>query len=192
MKRRCRVAMLVAGLLAISILGAAQQEVPTMEDRLIVFTHQVRMGLTLATVAALSPTLGDLRLHAQQLVNLLEGTKGRHFVQTAVALDLPLGLRSELSVMRDRLSQASQPGEARRLVLTATANVGAFLELALSATLEGLEQRRLDGASGAMLRAYAFLLAAYENPCGTTYVPALWAILRAFDLTERLQPSTDG
>jgi len=35
-----------------------------------------------------------------------------------------------------------------------------------------------------MLRAYAFLAAAYERPAEAPYVPGLWTILRFFGLTE--------
>lgn len=179
-------AILMLGILLLGgVMGVAQDE-RSLEDRLIAFTHQLRMGLTLSTVAAHSPTIVDLRLHAQQLINLLEGVDGDHFVRLAAASELPTGLIVELAAMRTRIDAASPATEVRPLVLTAIKNVRTYLDLALSATLDGIAQRRLDLASADMLRVYAFLLAAYEKPCDAAYVPALWTILRAYDLAGRV------
>lgn len=187
MKRRICVGVLATILMACSILGVGLQEVRTVEDRLIAFTHQIRLGLTLATIAAHSPTLSDVRLHAQQLVNLLEGAEGRHFAEVLSSPDVATGLVLELAAMKSRLENASLPDTSRRLVLTSARNVSTFLDLALSAALESLDARQIDIATADMLRAYAFLLAAYEMPCDTTYVPALWTILGAYDLTESIE-----
>ena len=82
--------------------------------------------------------------------------------------------------------------DSRRLVLSSARNVATFLELALSAAIDGLNARQVDSASNDMLRAYAFLLAAYEKPCDTTYVPALWTILRTFNVAEQMESSDDS
>lgn len=191
MRQRLCAGVLVALFLVTSLGGVAQQEARTFEDRLVALAHQVRMGLTLATVAAHAPTIGDLRLHAQQLVNLLEGVDGRHFARASASAEIPIGIQVELASIRAGFEDASMPDDSRRLVLTSARNVASFLELALSAALDGLDARQVDSASSDMLRAYAFLLAACENPCDTTYVPALWTILRAFNLAERME-SSDG
>ncbi len=186
MRKSIRAAILLGILLMSGVGGTAQQEEQTMEDRLVAFTHQVRMGLTLATVAVHSPTIIDLHLHAQQLINLLEGPDGRHFVRLAATTEIPFGLLNEMTFIRARFEQAQLADSIWARVLVSAKNVRTYMEFALSAALTGLEQRRLDLAVNDMLRAYAFLLAAYEKPCETVYVPALWTILRAYELVTRL------
>ena len=186
-------AMMLLGILLISGIGAtAQQEEQTIEDRLVAFTHQLRMGLTLATVAAHSPTIVDLHLHAQQLVNLLEGADGKHFVPLAATDETPFGLLNEITLMWTRFEQAQLAADIRTRIVASAKNVRTYLDFALSAALAGLAQRRMDAAASDMLRAYAFLLAAYEKPCDTAYVPALWTILRAYDLAVRVETGEGG
>jgi len=176
---------IAAVLLGLVVVAASGQET-TMEDRLISFTHDIRMSLTLATIAANSPTLADLRLHAQQLVNLLEGSQGQHFVRLADEGDTLVGLLMNLDDLRPRLETATLATAAHVRVVASARNVATFLDLALSATLAGLSQRRLDDANADLLRAYAFLLAAYEKPCEAAYVPGWWTIVRAYNLASRL------
>lgn len=186
--------MMTVWLLILAVAATAlvaQPEERTIEERLIAFTQQLRMGLTLATVAAYSPTLGDLRLHAQQLVNLLEGSGGKHFMRPIPSGDEVSGLLGEVTALGIRFEEASIESGVRHRILDAAGNVQLYLSYALEATLSGLGERRLDRASAAMLRAYAFLLAAYEKPCDVTYVPAMWEILRAFDLVGRVGGETD-
>ena len=191
MSKAIRVMILLGVLLLSGIGAAAQQEEQTIEDRLVSFTHQLRMSLTLATVAAYSPTIIDLHLHAQQLVNLLEGPEGSHYALPAVTAEIPSGLLREMVRMRTRIELSQLEGETLARVKTSANNVYTYLEFALSAALEGLDQRGMGTASSDMLRAYAFLLAAYEIPCDVTYVPALWTILRAYNLTGRFETSED-
>jgi len=181
-------AVVLLGILLISGIGAtAQQEEQTIEDRLVVFTHQLRMGLTLATVSAHSPTIVDLHLHAQQLVNLLEGPDGKHFVRLAATDEALFGLLGEMTALRTRLEQAQLAEDIRARVVASAKNVRTYLDFALSAALAGLAQRRMDVATSDMLRAYAFLLAAYEQPCDAAYIPALWTILRVYNLAVRVE-----
>jgi hypothetical protein len=182
--RRAVVCLLIVS--AVAVVTRAQSAEATIEERLVAFSQQLRIGLTLATVAAYSPTLGDLRLHAQQLVNLLEGPQGKHFARPGPPGDEPIGLLVEITALGLRFEVASIDPGARNRVTDAAKNVRTYLSYALEAALAGLEERRVDRAAAAMLRAYAFLLAAYENPCGTAYVPGLWTILRAFELTDRV------
>ncbi len=172
--------------------GFAQPEEPSIEDRLIAFVQQLRLGLTLATVAAYSPTLGDLRLHTQQLVNLLEGVQGKHFARPTPSGIEPIGLLVEIGALRVRFEGPAIEAGVRERVVDATKNVRMYLTFALDAALLGLEERRIDRASMQLFRAYAFLLAAYEKPCDTGHVPALWTILRMLDLTERILPPNDS
>lgn len=171
---------------AIAVAAMGQPGDVTVEERLVALARQLRMGMTLATVAAHSPTLGDLRLHAQQLVNLLEGAQGKHFVRPGEIGEETVGLLVEATSLEHRFEEISIVPEPRARIVAASTNVRAYLSYALDAALSGLDERRLDRAASAMLRAYAFLLAAYEGPCGVSYVPALWTILRAFELTDRV------
>ena len=172
-------------------IGAFAQDERTIEERLVAFSEQLRLGLTLATVAAYSPTLGDLRLHAQQLVNLLEGPQGKHFVRPIPAGQETTGLLVEATALAVRFEAPSIDPEMRRPIGDAARNVRTYLAFALEAALAALNERRIDRASTDMLRTYAFLLAAYEKPCDITYVPALATILRAFDLVERAAGGDD-
>ena len=192
MSGRIRTMLLCGILLMSSVVSLAQEEEQTIEDHLVALAHQLRMCLTLATVAAHSPTIIDLRLHAQQLINLLEGNGGVHFIRSAVAAEIPLGLIRGMTLVRTRLEQSNLEDEALARVKASIKNVSTYLGFSLSAALSGLDQRRMDLASSDMLRAYAFLLAAYENPCDVAYVPALWTILRAYDLTGRVRPDEEG
>jgi len=173
--------------LGVVVSGAiAQSDETAIEERLIAFTQQLRMGLTLATVAAYSPTLGDLRLHAQQLVNLLEGARGKHFVRPVPSAQEVTGLLVDVASLAVRFEASSIDSGTRGVIQDALRNVRTYLAFALEAALAALEERRIDRASSEMLRAYAYLLAAYEKPCDATYVPAMWTILRALNLTERV------
>ena len=178
--------------LAVVGIGAtAQPEERSIDERLVMFTQQLRMGLTLATVAAYSPTLADLRLHAQQLVNLLEGSQGKHFARPLPSREEITGLLVEMTSLSERFEGPSIRPEIRGPIVDAAKNVRTYLSYALEAALSGLGERRIDRASADMMRAYAFLLAAHEKPCGAAYVPAMWTILRAFDLTERVAGETE-
>jgi len=177
---------IVAVLLSFAVMAASAQEVP-MEDRLVSVTHEIRMSLALATIAANSPTLADLRLHAQQLINLLEGTAGAHFVHLAEGIETSSGLLTEMHDLRPQFEMAALPDVVRSRVVASARNVTTFLELALASTLSSLSQRRLGEANADLLRAYAFLLAAYEKPCEATYIPGWWTILRAYNLVTRLE-----
>ncbi len=189
MAKRICLLLLSAAALWGGIMGTAQEG--TLDDRLIVFTQELRMGLTLATVASFSPTMTDLRLHAQQLVNLLEGADGKHFVRPAVSAELPDGLLPESEALQARFASTPLNADVDALVVKSAANVVTYLDLALTAALDGLSQRRWDAANADMLRAFAFLMAAYEKPCGAAYVPGLWTILRTYGLAARLE-APDG
>jgi hypothetical protein len=192
MKRANRATVCLLALAIVTIGVSGQTEERTVEDRLVTFAQQLRMGMALASVAAYSPTLGDLRLHAQQLVNLLEGPNGKHFVHPdPTEVDIP-GLLVEVTWLGTRFNTTSADQESHLRIADAAGNVRTFLTYALEAALTALDSRRMDKASSDMLRAYAFLVAAYERPCDVPYVPALWTILRAFDLTDRTTGVNEG
>jgi hypothetical protein len=186
MVRRVCVLLLCATLLGTGISATAQEM--TLDDRLVVFTQNLRMGLTLATVASFSPTITDLHLHAQQLINLLEGAHGDHFVRPAVPTELPEGLLPELTALLAQFEAAPLDADRGAIVTRSAKNVDTYLRLALTSALNGLSQRRWKEANADMLQAFAFLMAAYEKPCDASYVPGLWTILRTYGLAARLEP----
>jgi len=182
--RQAGIAFLIAASIALAAVGDVVER--TIEDRLAAFAQQLRMGLTLSTLAAYSPTIEDLRVHAQQLVNLLEGARGPHFTRPAQSIEGAAGLIAEASAFGVRFEETLPDPEPRVRVLLATKNIRFYLTEALSEALAGLEERRFDRASMALLRAYAYLLAAYERPGDGASVPGTWTILRAHGLAERL------
>ena len=154
-----------------------------IEARLLQMVERLRLGLSIASVAVYSPTIADIRWHSQQLVNVLEGIHGVHYVRPGVPDDAP-GLLPEIAAVAASFDKSPFEPELRLRLATATKNVRVFLDLALASALSALVQRRLDSAVQDMMRVYAFLSAVYEKPCDTAYVPALWTLLRAFGLTE--------
>jgi len=186
MKRAKRAAAYLILLTVVSIAVGGQTAERTIEDRLVAFTQQLRMGMALASVAAYSPTLDDLRLHAQQLINLLEGAGGKHVVRPSPLVEAVPGLLVEVVALGPRFDALAAEADVRVPIRDAAKNVRTFLSYALEAALSAVDGRRIDRASADMLRAYAFLLAAYERPCDTPYVPALWTILRAYGIVERI------
>jgi len=186
MKRAKRAAAYLILLTVVSIAVGGQTAERTIEDRLVAFTQQLRMGMALASVAAYSPTLDDLRLHAQQLINLLEGAGGKHVVRPSPLVEAVPGLLVEVVALGPRFDALAAEADVRVPIRDAAKNVWTFLSYALEAALSAVDGRRIDRASADMLRAYAFLLAAYERPCDTPYVPALWTILRAYGIVERI------
>jgi len=192
MKRATRATACLLTLAILAVGATGQTEERTVEDRLVALAQQLRLGMTLASVAAYSPTLDDLRLHAQQLVNLLEGSGGRHFVRPVPPVDDVPGLLVEMTSLGARFEATAPDPESRARVRDAVRNVRTFLTFALEAALTALDDRRIDRASSDMLRAYAFLLAAYERPCDIPYVPALWTLLRAFGVTARVGGEGDS
>lgn len=151
-----------------------------LADRVSGFALQLRLAISVASFAAYSPTFRDLRLHAQQLVNLLEGVEGRHFVRSENSSPIPLGLLVEIAAWSRRYADADLEPATRAMLAAATRNVRIYLDLALDAALSVLEQRHLDLAITDMLRVYAYLSAAYERPDESAAIPALQTILRAF------------
>lgn len=149
-------------------------------DRVSGFAQQLRLAVSVASFAVYSPTFRDLRLHAQQLINLLEGAQGRHFVRSDGSPSIPVGLMVEVSAWSRRYADTELETATRAMLMTATRNVRIYLDLALDAALSVLDQRHLDLAITDMLRVYAYLAAAYERPNESAVVPALQTILRVF------------
>lgn len=155
-----------------------------LEDRLVSFASRLRFCVSIASISVYAPTLADQRLHAQQIVNLLEGSEGRHYIRPAAADDAFPGLMSEVAELNRRLSNDTIEADARIRAAAATKNVATYLEFARDAALLSLDRRHLGDATEELLRVYAYLAAAYERPGEATYVPGLWTVLRLFGLAE--------
>ena len=155
-----------------------------LEDRLEAFAEHLRLGISVASFALYSPTLADLRLHAQQLVNLLEGREGRHYVFSQPTDERPLGLLPETVAWGARFAERSLGVDSRSRLAAAARNLRIYLGLALDAALSSLGQRRLDLAMADMLRVFAYLAAAHETPSDTAHVPGLSTILRIIAIGE--------
>jgi len=167
-----------------SAAGQAQADSEAAEVRLIGFAGRLRLSLSLASFAVYAPSLNDLRLHAQQLVNLLEGVGGPHYVRLPDADEPSRGLRPDVASLVGWFRDGSLRPEARVRIAAAARNVSFYLGMALEAVLAGLRERRLDRASEDLLRAYAYLSAAYEQPNEIATVPGLRTILRLVGLAE--------
>lgn len=185
--RSRRMAILLACLL--SVLGVAafgqaeHRDNSDVQERLTTFAGRLRLTLSLSSFAVYAPSLGDLRLHAQQIVNLLEGSDGTHYIRQEGAEELR-GLRSDVVDLIGWFADTDIGPDVKVRIAAATRNITIYLKLALESALAALRQRRLDGAIEEMLRVYAFLAAAYERPSEFAHVPGLWTILRQFDIAE--------
>lgn len=184
--------MIAAIAILVSTAGAGPaaergEGAPPLEEQLESFAAELHLGLSLAAFAAYSPTLLDLRLHAQQLINLIEGEDGPHYVRPTGSSEEPAGLLAEVTGWLRQIAERSLPQEKKERLLAAAKNVATFLDLARDAALSLLDERRLEGAREGMLAVYAYLAAAYEPPCGTAYVPGLWTILSGFGLADRIE-----
>jgi len=176
--------LLIVIALTIGAAAPAVADERPVEERLTMLAGRLRLGLSVASIAIYSPTVVDLHLHAQQLVNLLEGIDGRHYVRSAESQEDGPGVMPEMIVLATRFADPSFVSEFRGQIVVAGKNVRVFLDFALDAALSTLAQRRLDDGIREMLRVYAYLASAYETPCAAPRVPALWTILRAFGVVE--------
>jgi len=176
----------IAGAILVALLlippggasGAPEAERERMEARLEAYAERVRLAMTLATVGAFSPLLENVHLHAQQLVNLLEGSRGRHFVRTLSAINDDPGLVNELDSLTAALRRMAEVSPLREPIIVAAGNIRAYLHMALDAALSALTQRRQDRAVADMMRAFAYLSAALGRETDPAYVPGLLTIRR--------------
>jgi len=163
------VVMLVGGL---ACIGQSENSAfPSVEQRLAGFADRMRLGLSIASVAAFSPTLSDARGHAERLIALLRGDPR----------DPVPGLISQAELFADWILARSFDPEVRRTLLGAAANVQGFLRLAVEAVISANRDRGLANATEDLLRVYTYLLAAWAQPVDGIVVPGLSTLLRAFD-----------
>ncbi len=193
-KRRWGLALAAIGILAICIPSAGYGErsdpadrTTPLEARLISFAEELRLGVSLAAFAAYSPTILDLRLHAQQLINLIEGVEGEDYARPSEPPEDRPGLLVEATAWLEEIGDRPIPAEAKERLITAGKNVLTFLNLARDAALAIRDERRIAVAKERMLEIYAYLAAAYEPPCGHGYLPGLWTILKGFGIAEEAE-----
>jgi hypothetical protein len=154
-------------------VGIAQSDggaLPPLEQRLAKLADQMRLGLSIASVAVFSPTVGDARGQAQQLILLLRGDPGRF---------MP-GLVPQATSFPDWIEGHSLGPEVRLSLLNAATNVRALLELALEEAVSANHSRTLVKAKEDLLGVYALLLAAWGEPVDGVGIPGLVMILRSF------------
>jgi len=133
---------------------------PPVEVRLAAMAERLELARTFATLAVFSPTVSDQHLHAQRVVNLLEGTGGEHFVERFSPEGKVVGLLPEARAIAFLLSRLAPDQGGREEAVLAAKEIVRFLDLALEEGLAGLRSRRPEGVALSMRRAFAFLSAA--------------------------------
>jgi hypothetical protein len=168
--------------LAVALGLAAQQmatpagEEPPIDARLATMADRLELARTFATLAVFSPTVSDQHLHAQRVINLLEGTGGEHFLERFSPEGKVVGLLPDargIAFFLSRLAPDKRGGEEAAL---AAREIVRFLDLALEEVLSGLRSRRPEGVALSLRRAFAFLSAALgreEDPPALGGVRAL-------------------
>ncbi len=190
--------ILVVALLVLGSLGTATQAEPgsqeakedvSIERRLASMAEQLRMAMTLTTLAVLSPTPAAQRLHIQQVINLLEGTGGRHFVKRVSPQEEIPGLIPCAQALFARLETTPLNPMGREPISVAAKHTLSLLNSALETSLFGLRQRRLERASDEMLKAYAYLTAALGCGSDPTDLSGVLVLSRLFLASS---PASDG
>ena len=147
------------------------------EVRLEGVAGRLRQTMTFATLAVLSPTLSDQRLHAQRIVNWLEGTGGRHFAAQVSPEGEIRGLIEEAQALVPWLGGRALDQPTREQALFFAKNIKAFLELALESSLSAVSQRRLDQAVTDMRKTFAYLSAALGWESGPAYLGGVLVLM---------------
>ena len=174
-KPRIMVAIAVAMLVAAGQACVAQSDnsaPPSIEQRLGGFADRMRLGLSISSVAAFSPTVSDAHGQAERLIVLLRGDPH----------EAAPGLLPEAASFSDWIAARSFAPSLQVALLGATANVQGFLRLAIEAAISADRDRSLANATEDLLSVYAYLLAAWGQPIDGIVVPGLVMLLRAFDV----------
>ena len=156
---------------------ASGGEAKAAELRLENVAGRLRQTMTFATLAVLSPTLSDHRLHAQRIVNWLEGSGGRHFVPRVSPEGEIRGLIEEAQALVPWLAGRALDQPTREQALFFARNVKAFLELALESALSAANQRRLDQGIDDMRKTFAYLSAALGWESGPAYLGGVLVLM---------------
>ena len=173
-------------LLAGDIRSVAQTDTPVQQvasenpirASLETLAERLRAAMALAALAVASPSITDHHLHAQQVVNLLEGAEGRHFSKRVSSQqDVTPGLLADAQSISQAL-KAKKSNRSFEPTLFAARKVIRFLDLALEESLLGLRERKLDRAADRALRVYAYLSAALGRASDPAYLGGILTIIR--------------
>ncbi|MGY4706984.1 hypothetical protein ACVNPS_04430 [Candidatus Bipolaricaulota sp. J31] len=158
-----------------------------LADQALSLARELRLAMYYAALAVYAPTPADQRLYAQQVVNLIEGETGEHFVAVPPAAPPLPGMLARLDSIGDGLPPEVPPPKRRALSLILN-NIRSFLEFALDEALTAL--RRDDIATGGehMRKAFAFLYAAWGIEVDTPYLGGMWLLLRHLGHAQRPVP----
>jgi hypothetical protein len=155
-----------------------------LAEEVAALARELRLAMYYAALAVYAPTPADQRLYAQQVVNLIEGEEGEHFVAESPMQSRVPGMLQRLELIRVVLPPAIPPTK-KRAVLLILNNVRTFLEFALGETLASL--RRSDVATGSehLRKAFAFLYTAWGVEVDTPYLGGVWLLLRHLEYSQR-------
>lgn len=186
MKRTRYLAILIVVALASSALAVSggqiepEGRVPDQAP-LVVVSEQLRLAIYVATLAVLSPTIADQRLHTQQVINILEGKGGKDFVPLASSGD-EQGLILRVTNLFQRLNKLELDPKVRERVRFIAENVVLLLNLAREESLHALKSRQLKAAAEDMLKVYAYLEAALGRETAPIYLGGLLMLARLVPL----------
>jgi len=173
----------VAILTGMCLLGSAQGSTPPRDDTqyeaaikiLCHMSGQLRLVGPLATYAILSPIRSDQRVYAQYIVNLLEGSQGKHYVPLPVRADFAETIKAwGISVGDPGLIEGAcllanaleiipynaYPRLSQDRVTYASKNISFLLGSALDEARASLGARSIDNAADHMRLAYAYAFTA--------------------------------
>ncbi len=158
-----------------------------LADQAISLARELRLAMYYAALAVYAPTPADQRLYAQQVVNLIEGEEGDHFVAVPPAEPPLPGMLTRLNLIGGGLPPEAPPPKRRALSLILN-NIRSFLKFALDEALAAL--RRDDIATGGahMRKAFAFLYAAWGVEVDTPYLGGMWLLLRHLGYAQHPAP----
>jgi hypothetical protein len=145
--------MMAAALVAVTAMSAASPpgDGPVLPSagRLANVADRMRISLSIAAVAAFSPSVADAHGHAERLIVLLRGNGD----------DRPTGLLQDVALFADWIAARSFDPEREQALRAACANVQQFLRMALEASLSANRTVWPKGG-GRPARVYAYLAAA--------------------------------
>ncbi len=183
-----RVSVILAAFSVLSLAGVAQPTeppVPQLEVEVISVVRELQAAMFYAALAVYAPTPADQRLYCQQVVNLIEGEGGEHFV--AEGLRRTPGMLNRLAAIH-RAVPPDLPPMKRRAVVLVLNNVRTFLELALEESLASLRKEDVEAGAVHMRKAFAFLFAAWGVEVETPYLGGMWLLLKHLGYQRPMPP----
>jgi len=164
--------------LALAVSGGQESEEPALaRTQFAVVVEQLRLAIYVATLAVLSPTIADQRLHTQQVINILEGRKGRDFVSLGSSGD-EQGLIFRARSLFQRIDRLNLDPKVRERVRTTAERIAILFKLAREESLHALKTRQLAAGAESMLKVYAYLVAALGREASPTYLGGVLMLAR--------------